>query len=216
MRTNKQIIEQMNKRNLEIIALCAKGPLKVADICKAMNVDRSVVGYNIIKLREDGYIACEGARNAIYRATGKEYVPLLGRAESKWARRKSIMEFCVDNPCSVSKLAERHKVSPNVVKIDIYHLIDMEIMAVDREYDSKTQAPTTYKTVQIKNVKSESVIRSSQFIGLTDHLKRMMGVNESIPTGGKVYKNMDKQCPVTPLRKMNYAWQGYQSGLEAA
>jgi hypothetical protein len=32
MRTNKQIIEQMNKRNLEIIALCAKGPLKVADI----------------------------------------------------------------------------------------------------------------------------------------------------------------------------------------
>jgi hypothetical protein len=92
----------------------------------------------------------------------------------------------------------------------------MEIMAVDREYDSKTQAPTTYKTVQIKNVKSESVIRSSQFIGLTDHLKRMMGVNESIPTGGKVYKNMDKQCPVTPLRKMNYAWQGYQSGLEAA
>jgi hypothetical protein len=33
---------------------------------------------------------------------------------------------------------------------------------------------------------------------------------------GTIYKNLDKPERPRPLRKMNYAWQGYRSGLEAA
>lgn len=40
--------------------------------------------------------------------------------------------------------------------------------------------------------------------------------NYPIPKGGTIHRFLDQPERARPLRKMNYAWQGYQSGLEAA
>lgn len=40
--------------------------------------------------------------------------------------------------------------------------------------------------------------------------------NFPIPKGGVIHRNLDKPERPRPLRKMNYGWMGYQSGLEAA
>jgi hypothetical protein len=47
-------------------------------------------------------------------------------------------------------------------------------------------------------------------------LQQMLGFNQLEPQGAQAVRNLDKPYKSEPLRKMNYAWQGYQSGLEAA
>jgi hypothetical protein len=37
-----------------------------------------------------------------------------------------------------------------------------------------------------------------------------------IPKGGTIHRFLDQPERARPLRKMNYGWMGYQSGLEAA
>lgn len=47
-------------------------------------------------------------------------------------------------------------------------------------------------------------------------LSRMMGYTDKLVADGRIYANLDKASPKGDLRKMNYAWMGYQSGTESA
>lgn len=46
-------------------------------------------------------------------------------------------------------------------------------------------------------------------------LSRMMGYTDLNPQGATQVKKLDEPYKAEPLRKMNYGWLGYQSGLEA-
>jgi hypothetical protein len=72
-------------------------------------------------------------------------------------------------------------------KMRIIHLVDKS------KYKMKERKPSAWKTKEIYEAS-----------------------NYPVPTGGTIHRFLDQPERPRPLRKMNYAWQGYQSGLEAA
>jgi hypothetical protein len=78
-------------------------------------------------------------------------------------------------------------------------------------YDNYDKEPPTYEKRKRK-IKQEALPE----LPFDPFLSRMMGYTDIPVPQADVHMLLNRPCPVTPLRKMNYAWKGYQSGLEAA
>jgi hypothetical protein len=59
-------------------------------------------------------------------------------------------------------------------------------------------------------------VESEPMLPFDPALSRMMGYTDIKPLSGSVFKNLDKPHKSPPLRKINTAWMGYQSGFELA
>lgn len=71
----------------------------------------------------------------------------------------------------------------------------------------------TWDTYKDQEVKQRGALPPLPF---DETLSRMMGYTNLQPKGAEKVTNLDKPYKAEPLKKLNMAWMGYQSGLEAA
>ena len=78
-------------------------------------------------------------------------------------------------------------------------------------YDNYDKDPPAYEKRKRK-IKQETLPE----LPFDPFLSRMMGYTDIPVAQGEIHTLLDRKCPEEALRKMNYGWMGYQSGLEAA
>ena len=219
MRTVAKIIEDKNRCMSTVVNMCKEKPSTMPEIVDALGMGRSTVENYVLQLRRLGCIKSKRGQLVFYHYTGKDYVPVESRTENKWKRRKAIMHYCVNNRPTQHDLATMHKVSKDVIKSDMQYLAEIGAVEIDKPYCKKKHESATYRTIQVKplNAARLSKKKNDQWTDMPEVLKRMFGVNEITPKGGKTYRNMDKlvRPEANPLRKVS-AWSGYMSGMEMA
>jgi hypothetical protein len=130
-------------------------------------------------------------------------------------RRQQVIEFLAE-PHTSFEVMERFKVSSHCVREDMEYLKNVGIVLLHSGTPrSKQQNRAKYIAKQVRLTLGYGN-QELNFGEYPEFLQSMLGFAKVNPTGGTKHLHLDHLVRPQPLRKLNTAWMGYQSALEAA
>jgi hypothetical protein len=140
---------------------------------------------------------------------------IMTKAQLERLNRRQAVVDCLTEPRNIDEISALVGEPVAILRCDIQHLrkrgiVTSQYNILNPRYGAKVvymAVPTILKNGEIKEV---------DFSEYPDFMQKMFGYAD-VPAGkGQQYINSDKPARKDPLRKINTAWMGYQSGLELA